>query len=49
MRCARRDLQRHVKSQGITRSTEADESTEGPASFTVTDPDGNLILVDQHR
>jgi len=29
--------------------TEADESTQGPASFMVTDPDGNTILVDQHR
>jgi catechol 2,3-dioxygenase-like lactoylglutathione lyase family enzyme len=44
-----RDIQRHLKSQGIALSTAADESTEGPASFTVTDPDGNQILVDQHR
>jgi hypothetical protein len=28
---------------------EADESTTGPASFMVLDPDGNPILVDQHR
>jgi hypothetical protein len=28
---------------------EADESTTGPASFIVTDPDGNTVLVDQHR
>ena len=28
--------------------TEADESTTGPASFVVVDPDGNPILVDQH-
>jgi hypothetical protein len=27
---------------------EADESTSGPASFVVLDPDGNPILVDQH-
>jgi lactoylglutathione lyase len=44
-----RDIQRHLKSHGIALSTAADESTEGPASFTVTDPDGNQILVDQHR
>ena len=25
------------------------ESTSGPASFMITDPDGNPILVDQHR
>ena len=29
-------------------STTADAPT-GPASFTVTDPDGNVILFDQHR
>jgi hypothetical protein len=28
--------------------TETDESSEGPASFTIEDPDGNPILVDQH-
>jgi lactoylglutathione lyase len=27
---------------------EADETTTGPASFVVTDPDGNPILIDQH-
>lgn len=44
-----RDIQRHLKSQGIPLSTEADEETTGPASLTTTDPDGNQILVDQHR
>ena len=29
-------------------TSEADESTSGPASFVVFDPDGNPILVDQH-
>jgi hypothetical protein len=29
-------------------STEADPDGEGPASFTIIDPDGNAILVDQH-
>jgi lactoylglutathione lyase len=28
--------------------SEADESTAGPASFMIVDPDGNTILVDQH-
>jgi lactoylglutathione lyase len=28
--------------------TEADETSSGPASFVVVDPDGNPILVDQH-
>jgi len=43
-----RDLQRHLKAQGIQLQTEADENTTGPASFMVVDPDGNPILVDQH-
>ena len=43
-----RDLQREFKAQGIEFENEADESTTGPASFMVIDPDGNLILVDQH-
>ncbi len=44
-----RELQRQLKAQGMQFSTEADESTSGPASFVVMDPDGNSILVDQHR
>ena len=43
-----RDLQRQLKSQGVQMQLEADESTTGPASFIVVDPDGNSILVDQH-
>lgn len=43
-----RDLQRQLKAQGITMQTEADESTSGPASLVIVDPDGNSILIDQH-
>ena len=43
-----RDLQRELKAQGLNLETEADESTTGPASFIVIDPDGNPILIDQH-
>jgi lactoylglutathione lyase len=43
-----RTLQRHLKEQGVEFVSEADESTTGPASFMVMDPDGNPILVDQH-
>ena len=43
-----RDLQRQLKAQGIALQTEADETSSGPASFVVVDPDGNPILVDQH-
>lgn len=44
-----RELQRRLKAAGMTFVTEADETTTGPAHFTVVDPDGNPILVDQHR
>jgi catechol 2,3-dioxygenase-like lactoylglutathione lyase family enzyme len=43
-----RELQRQLKAQGVQLVSEADESTAGPASFIVVDPDGNPILVDQH-
>ena len=43
-----RDLQRHLKAQGVQLQQGADESTTGPASFIAVDPDGNPILVDQH-
>src|SRR5579871_2092478 len=43
-----RELQRQLKAQGVQLATEADESTSGPASFLVIDPDGNPILFDQH-
>ena len=44
-----RVLQQQLKAQGVEFATQADESTTGPASFVVVDPDGNTILVDQHR
>ena len=43
-----RELQRRLRAQGVQVVSEADESTTGPASFLVVDPDGNPILVDQH-
>lgn len=43
-----RDLQRQLKAQGVALTSEADESTTGPASSVAVDPDGNPILVDQH-
>ena len=44
-----REIQRLLKSKGIKLKAEADEKTSGPASIMTTDPDGNVILVDQHR
>ena len=43
-----RKLQRELKAAGIDPVTEVDESSQGPGSFMVVDPDGNPILVDQH-
>lgn len=43
-----RELQRLLKDRGVNMVSEADESTAGPASFVIVDPDGNTILVDQH-
>ncbi len=44
-----RIIQKHLKSKGLTINLEADEKSTGPASCMVTDPDGNIILFDQHR
>src|SRR5215207_3230571 len=43
-----RELQKQLKAQGVTFIIESDESTTGPSSLMVLDPDGNPILVDQH-
>ncbi len=43
-----RELQRELKARGVDFDVEADESGSGPASFIISDPDGNPILVDQH-
>jgi catechol 2,3-dioxygenase-like lactoylglutathione lyase family enzyme len=43
-----REIQRRLKSAGLELTSEADESTTGPASLTLIDPDGNPILIDQH-
>jgi lactoylglutathione lyase len=44
-----RELQKHLKESGIKILSEADETGEGPAHLTIEDPDGNPILIDQHR
>jgi catechol 2,3-dioxygenase-like lactoylglutathione lyase family enzyme len=43
-----RDIQRALKSKGLALALAADESTTGPASVMLMDPDGNPILLDQH-
>jgi lactoylglutathione lyase len=43
-----REIQKDLKSKGVKLNSEADETTTGPANFTLTDPDGNDILFDQY-
>jgi predicted lactoylglutathione lyase len=44
-----RKIQKELKNSGLTLTSEPDDKTEGPASLMLTDPDGNVILIDQHR
>lgn len=43
-----RDIKAKLQAAGHEISQEQGGS-EGPASFAITDPDGNAILIDQHR
>lgn len=43
-----RSIQSSLKANGIPLMSEADTETSGPASVMLTDPDGNVILIDQH-
>ena len=43
-----REIQKKLKEDGVELITEADETTSGPASLMLKDPDGNQILIDQH-
>jgi catechol 2,3-dioxygenase-like lactoylglutathione lyase family enzyme len=43
-----RDIQKTLKQRGFAITAPADESSSGPASFVLFDPDGNQIVIDQH-
>jgi predicted lactoylglutathione lyase len=43
-----RDLQRRIESAGIKLLDRADEDSNDVASAMLADPDGNVILLDQH-
>lgn len=43
-----REIQKHLKAQGIKLESEADETSKGPANAILKDPDGNVIMLDQH-
>jgi catechol 2,3-dioxygenase-like lactoylglutathione lyase family enzyme len=44
-----RHIQTQLKNNGISLATETDPNATGPGHITLTDPDGNSILIDQHR
>jgi hypothetical protein len=44
-----RSIQKRLMESDIKPIMQADENTEGPASLMIVDPDGNMILFDQHR
>ena len=44
-----RKIQKKLKVEEMKLDAEADEKTKGPAYIMMTDPDGNKILIDQHR
>lgn len=43
-----RSIQKSLKSNGVALMNELDENESGPGSFMVMDPDGNVIMIDQH-
>ena len=43
-----RDIKKELKTRGLKIENESEETASGPASFMLTDPDGNPILIDQH-
>jgi catechol 2,3-dioxygenase-like lactoylglutathione lyase family enzyme len=44
-----REIQAALKRAGVALASEADPDSSGPASLVVIDPDGNPVLIDQHR
>lgn len=43
-----RQIQQHLQSVGVELLETVDPATSGPGHITLTDPDGNPILIDQH-
>lgn len=44
-----RTIQQNMIEKGVQIDSKIETPSEGPASIMFTDPDGNLILIDQHR
>lgn len=43
-----RDIQKHLIDKSIALKNKVDPNSSGPANISITDPDGNIILIDQH-
>jgi catechol 2,3-dioxygenase-like lactoylglutathione lyase family enzyme len=43
-----REIQKSLDARGVNITTRADPSTSGPAHIVLSDPDGNVIMLDQH-
>lgn len=43
-----RKIQAALKSKNVSLEKELDENSTGPGSIMLADPDGNMILLDQH-
>jgi catechol 2,3-dioxygenase-like lactoylglutathione lyase family enzyme len=43
-----RDIQKNLDAQGVAITTRADPDSTGPAHIVLSDPDGNVIMLDQH-
>lgn len=44
-----RAIKNSLKERGIAVEQETGDAEKGPGSFVVIDPDGNPVLIDQHR
>jgi lactoylglutathione lyase len=44
-----RQIQANLQASGIELEKSADAESSGPESIVLKDPDGNVILIDQHR
>jgi len=44
-----REIQKKLKESGVELNKTADETTSGPEHIFLKDPEGNMILIDQHR
>ena len=43
-----RQVQKSLDAQGVEITTRADPDSSGPAHILLADPDGNVVMLDQH-